>query len=268
MCDYNLKSVLLLENYNIFINSLIQKYTNVDDNFVEILDNVNIKLQCNNSGGCKNLYKVLKSLYNLLQKKYDVFIKCDEDVCTNCENTKHKLKYIKNNINTTNFIRFINVKYINKYNEYEILSNDIINHLQNNNLPLDVINNEILTNIDFKCEYKQRLLYLLKDTFKYSFNMNLLLKNKLFRKYFRLDKICQFTNTCQNCKLLFNLIDNILDIIQYKKIKYKTCSNNMDFELLYEYGFSHFRYNNSKYVTLDDFDIIPMLEEVSEYDDY
>jgi hypothetical protein len=34
--------------------------------------------------------------------------------------------------------------------------------------------------------------------------MNLLLKNKMFLKYFRLDKICHFTHNCQNCKLLFN----------------------------------------------------------------
>ena len=263
-CNYSLKISILLANYNNYIIHLKNKYSD-DIEFINQFNTIDNNIKCNNN--CKFLYNTLKVLYYLLKRKYTIHIKCYNN-CVICHNSKYKLKFIPNNYKTSTFIMDQNIPYNIKQKKYDIISDQIINKLQNNNIPIDIINNDILSyNTLFKCEFKKNLLYTFQNLFKYNFNMNILLKNKKFIKYFKLDKICQFTNNCQNCKLLNNMITDIFYIIEFKNIKYTSCDMSYGFEPLYDYGFNYFIYNYTKFITLDDYSIIPMLIEHDWYED-
>lgn len=262
MCNYINKINLIINNYNNYLQYLIKKNYLIYYNELNNLSNCN-KTEC----GCYNIYKLLKYLYYLLKRTYKIYICCDSNICTICKESKYKLLYIKKNNKLINFVKQSSLHYYSKLHEYYKSLDDVSTHLQDKKIPLDIVNTYIVNNNMFICEDKNLLYLELKSTGKYNFTNNLISKSGLFKKYFKLEKICEYSANCKNCILMKNVIHTTLDIIQFHKIKYKTCYDTMDLQPIKDFGFTYFGYNTTKYITIDDYEIMPYLAFDSDTDE-
>lgn len=254
----------LLTIYNKYINKIhIEEIRAIIVNY-ELIDNeLNMVLPLNkinkeeyNDINCRYTYKILKFFYYLLKRKYIIHIKCSIINCNICNSSKFKLRYYTNNEYLKNFFINSNMKYFDKQINLITLTRKL---LYKKKLPDDIINIIINNYNPFICKNKQMLMRYLKDLCHYNFNINIILKNKKFKKYLQFDKICGMNNNCKNCKLILEFLRNIINIIEYNKINYKTCNNYMDLSPIVDMGFNYFIYENDKDITTDDYEIMPFL---------
>lgn len=218
----------------------------------KFINNVQSKLQYRNTENNRYFYQLFKYLCKLKNKKFKIYIKCNNDNCKKCFGKKNKLKYYKN---IPNIEYIINNSYDKQLNRYINKVNLI---LFQKNIPVDIIK-YINSYIDNNCIYKSKIIKLLKNITHYNIFYNIFIRNKKINKYFRIDKFCEFDNNCIMCNIVYHMLMNITHQVDHYS-KFLSCRKSEYLKNASYYGFTCYDYYilngaNTKIIQLNDYDI-------------
>ena len=211
MCIY-VKGIIKVINDNINLFEFIS--SEIDINYYDLFEIYPNKF-CSDDKKCSHYYILILIKYILSFKKRNEYI----NMCDDCIHSKNTLTYNTNNLYTN----YINTKSTEKSNYYE---NEIIFILYQKKLNKDIINN-ILSYSQNYCHSRDYIMSHMSKLSNYSI-YKILLGNKIFDKYFRIDKICEFNSNCANCEYIMNLVEIFEYLLEYYNIYYTKCGSYHD----------------------------------------
>lgn len=202
----------------------------------------------------KYLSNTLTYLYHIYDKKYIIYIECNNKNCIKCLTKQCKLKYYYKSNRNIRPLLYENYK--NNQKKYK----QNIKNILNVKIPYDIIDKILSYNKNTdNCKYIKKIYTYFNNMTHYNIMYMLLVNNNKIDKYFKLTKFCTLNNNCITCKILYRILVELIENIDHSS-KYVSCDYFEILDDIKEHGFSYYTYYHnyevSKNINICDYSYI------------